>query len=346
MRRERYYSRVTNRPSCVPPTDHAIEIDPSKISAVQPALLTWFEANALDLPWRRTRDPYRILVSEVMLQQIQVARAIPFYEAFLARFPTVAALAEAPRSEVIRTWGDLGRYRRAANLHRAAQIIVAEHDGQIPNDVETLRRLPGIGPYTAGAIVCFAFEQDVAFVDTNVRRVLHRLFVGIDVPTANVSDRALLEIAEAIVPDGRGWCWNQALMEFGALRCRARKPACSDCPVRDSCCARPAIGEALTAQPRQPRSTLPANNEWPNRLYRGRVLAALRELPTDHGDNGIELRSLGTRVRDAFTDADLPSLYRVVRSLTDDGLAVAEERPVYDAGDAEAPDLEVRVKLP
>ena len=127
------------------------------------ALASWFRENGRDLPWRRTRDPWRILVSEVMLQQIQVARAIPFYESFLERFPTVGSLASSPIAEAIRAWGDLGRYRRVVNLHRTARIVVEEHDGLIPSDPGVLVTLPGIGPYTAGAVACFAFEKDVAF---------------------------------------------------------------------------------------------------------------------------------------------------------------------------------------
>ena len=125
------------------------------------ALISWFRENGRDLPWRRTRDPWRILVSEVMLQQIQVVRAIPFYERFLERFPTVETLSAAPLAEAIRAWGDLGRYRRVVNLHRTARIVVEEHDGRIPADPDVLVKLPGIGPYTAGAVACFAFERDV-----------------------------------------------------------------------------------------------------------------------------------------------------------------------------------------
>ncbi len=126
-------------------------------------MISWFEENGRDLPWRRTRDPYRVLVSEVMLQQIQVVRAIPFYERFLGSFPSVEALANAPISDAIRVWGDLGRYRRVVNLHRTACIVMDEHGGEIPSDPAVLAKLPGIGPYTAGAVACFAFEKGVGF---------------------------------------------------------------------------------------------------------------------------------------------------------------------------------------
>ena len=137
------------------------EPDDAKVEAVREALISWFEENGRDLPWRRTRDPWRILVSEVMLQQIQVKRAIPFYEAFLERFATPRALAEAPLAEAIRVWRNLGRYRRVVNLHRTARILTVEFGGKVPCDPEVLVRLPGVGPYTAGAVACFAFEKDV-----------------------------------------------------------------------------------------------------------------------------------------------------------------------------------------
>jgi A/G-specific adenine glycosylase len=132
-----------------------------KAEAVREVLISWFDENGRDLPWRRTRDPWRILVSEVMLQQIQVMRAVPFYEAFVGRFATPRALAEAPLAEAIRVWGNLGRYRRIVNLHRTARILMKEFDGVVPSNPEALVRLPGIGPYTAGAVACFAFEKDV-----------------------------------------------------------------------------------------------------------------------------------------------------------------------------------------
>ena len=136
--------------------------DEAKRRTVSAALISWYDENARDLPWRRTRDPWRVLISEVMLQQIQVKRAIPFYKSFLARFPTPRALADAPVAEAIRAWGDLGRYKRVVNLHRTARILVEEFGGEIPSNPEVLVKLPGIGPYTAGAVACFAFEKDTA----------------------------------------------------------------------------------------------------------------------------------------------------------------------------------------
>jgi A/G-specific adenine glycosylase len=319
------------------------------LAAVQEAILAWFAENRRDLPWRHTRDPYRILVSEVMLQQIQVSRAIPFYHAFLARFPTLESLATAPLADAIRVWGDLGRYKRVVNLHRTARLILADHGGRVPPDVAVLRSLPGIGPYTAGAVACFAYELDTAFVDTNMRRVLHRLFLGADIPKPTASDAQLLRLAAAAVPTGHGWSWNQGLMEFGALHCTARRPACTGCPVQTRCRAFPAIQTALlTERAVRPASKPAYRYEDSNRFYRGRVLARLRDHSlTAEAAHGVPLDTLGTQIRADFAASDVPWLSTVVASLAKDGLAVAEERRAYDAGtDADAEQVEVRVRLP
>jgi A/G-specific adenine glycosylase len=326
-------------------TTHTLSAE--KISSVQQILLAWFALNRRDLPWRHTRDPYRILLAEIMLQQTQVDRVVTYYETFLARFPTLADLASAPTSEVIRLWAGLGYNRRAVNLQRTAKAMVDEYGGVFPETVEALHALPGIGPYTAGAIACFAFEQDVAFIDTNMRRVLHRLFIGVDVPKPSVPDRVILEIAAAVFPPGQGWTWNQALIEFGALQCTARKPACVTCPLQQSCLAFPAIQTALAQQPRAAPSRTTERFETSNRYYRGRVVDALRELAVGGLDANIGLHDLGPKVRDDFSDEHLPWLYGVVRELSRDGLAhIAEDRPAYDAGAPEPTSAGVRVRLP
>jgi A/G-specific adenine glycosylase len=318
-----------------------------KIETVQAGLLAWFALNRRDLPWRHIRDPYRILLAEIMLQQTQVDRVVAYYEAFLAQFPTLKAMADAPTSEVIRLWAGLGYNRRAVNLQRTAKAIVTEHGGAFPRTVEALRALPGIGPYTAGAIACFAFEHDVAFIDTNMRRVLHRLFIGVDVPKPAVNDRAILEIAASVLPSGQGWTWNQALIEFGALQCTARKPACVTCPLQQSCLAFPLIQTVLAQQPRTARGRPTERFETSNRYYRGRVVDALRDLADEGRDANIGLHDLGPKVRDDFSDEHVPWLYGVVRELSRDGLAhIAEERPVYVAGAEEPDGAGIRVRLP
>ncbi len=310
-----------------------------KRTYLQEHLLNWFRANQRLLPWRETRDPYRILVSEVMLQQTQVDRVIPYYHSFLQRFPTVEALAEAPTAEVIRFWAGLGYNRRAVNLQRTAQYVAANLGGVFPATVDELKKLPGIGPYTAGAIACFAFEQDVPFVDTNMRRVLHRFWFGVDVPSPTASDREVVQVAELVVPPGNGWEWNQALIEFGALQCTARKPACVICPLQARCSAYPEIQTRLAILPKGVRLKREGPYLGSNRFYRGRVIAALRDHQT------IDLGSLGPLVRDDFSEADLPWLYDVVQGLSKDGLAVlAEDSTEYNANMNPVP--EIRIKLP
>jgi len=198
-------------------------------AAFRRRLLGWYRTAARDLPWRRTRDPYRVLVSEFMLQQTQVSRVLDYYDPFLRRYPTVEALAGARRSAVREAWEGLGYYRRAANLHRLAKEVVRHHDGVVPDDPAELLRLPGVGPYTAGAVATFAYEQPVAAVDTNVHRVIQRVF---SCQTAKVA-----ETAQLLQPK-RGktaWSFNQALMELGALVCTARAPRCPTCPVSSLC---------------------------------------------------------------------------------------------------------------
>jgi A/G-specific adenine glycosylase len=302
----------------------------AKRDAIRAKLLAWFEANRRELPWRTTRDPYRILVSEVMLQQTQVDRVIPYYHAFLERFPTVQALAEAPTADVITAWAGLGYNRRAVNLQRTARSVVSERNGEFPRTMPELMALPGIGPYTAGAIACFAFEQEVAFLDTNMRRVLHRLFVGVDVPKLAAKESELLELAAELVPPGDGWRWNQALIEFGALQCTARRPACVICPLQADCNAFPAIQSALATLPAGTRLKKEGPFSGSNRFYRGRVVDALR---AGAGESGIPVSALGPLVRENYTKADEPWLYELVRGLERDGLAeVAENGASYDAG--------------
>ena len=301
------------------------------------ALISVYREHGRHLPWRNTRDPWRVLVSEVMLQQIQVVRAIPFYERFLERFPTVEALALAPVADAIRAWGDLGRYRRVVNLHRSARIIVEEHGGKVPSDPASLIKLPGVGPYTAGAVACFAFEKDVAFLDTNMRRVLHRIFVGPDVPNPTATDRELLDVAGRLVPPG-----GRLGVEPGADGVRSHALLRPQARVRRLPRAGPSVAHVPAWDPpsrrcRVPRGRSPAaGTRTPTAYHRGRVLAHLREDAAASGQ-GIALRDLGRRLRDGFEDEDLPWISGVVDSLRKDGLAVAEERAPYGSEDGEEP---------
>ncbi len=212
-----------------------------QVNTFKRGLLAWYRRAARNLPWRRTRDPYAVVVSEFMLQQTQVSRVLEYWPRFLARYPTVEQLARARPAAVREAWDGLGYYRRASNLHRLAQVVVKELGGRLPSDVGALRELPGVGDYTAGAVACFAYERPAATVDTNVARVLGRFFGKRARPHGSTdarTHRKLRELHLAIQPKRRGkavWTFNQALMELGALVCTARAPRCAACPVRAAC---------------------------------------------------------------------------------------------------------------
>jgi A/G-specific adenine glycosylase len=205
--------------------------------AVSRALVRWFTRAHRDLPWRRTRDPYAIWVSEIMLQQTRVEAVVPHYERFLARFPSVHALAGAPADDVLHAWSGLGYYRRARQLHAAAAVVVREHAGLLPMDETALLALPGIGRYTAGAIRSIAFGKPAPIVDGNVARVLSRLYALRGAPGEATRERRLWELATALVPAGHASEFNQGLMELGATVCVPRAPRCDACPLAALCVA-------------------------------------------------------------------------------------------------------------
>jgi A/G-specific adenine glycosylase len=202
-------------------------------------LLEWYRRNGRDLPWRRTSDPYHILVSEVMLQQTQVDRVLPKYDEWLAKYPTLAALAAADEDDVSATWRPLGYNIRPRRLHAIARESVVRYGGSLPSDQATLLSFKGIGEYTAGAVLSFAFGQRAAILDTNVARVLFRVFVGDGNPKAHAMKRHLWEVSRTVLPQRHVFDFNQALMDFGATLCTARKPSCLLCPMRTGCAAFP-----------------------------------------------------------------------------------------------------------
>ncbi|TAK05598.1 A/G-specific adenine glycosylase [Patescibacteria group bacterium] len=239
-------------------------------------VLAWYRRHGRMLPWRGETDPYRILVSEVMLQQTQVDRVIPFYERFLERFPTVEALAGASAADVIRLWGGLGYNRRALFLQKTAQAVVAR--GGWPKDVDGLQELPGVGPYTSRALAVFAFGARLSVLDVNVRRWVQRVVFGPEWGRAAKDDAALQDAADALVPRG-SYDWNQAIMDFGSAVCTAKRPACVSCPLATVCKARPAIerkGMEITASRR--KKVVPFKES--QRYVRGLVLMLLRERPS------------------------------------------------------------------
>ena len=245
-------------------------------------LLSWWEANGRhELPWRATRDPWAVLVSELMLQQTQVPRVATRWPQFLERFPTAASCAAAPVGDVVVAWAGLGYNRRAVNLHRCATAVVEHHGGELPDDLDALLALPGIGPYTARAVLVFAFEHDIGLVDTNAGRFVARALAGRPLPL-----REAQAVADAAVPAGDGWRWGQAVFDLGATTCTKRAPRCDDCPLREGHCAwvaagwpepDPVLGSAGISTPQ-------SRFEGSDRQGRGRLVAALRAGPVDDAD--------------------------------------------------------------
>ena len=215
-------------------------------------LLDWYEREAADLPWRRSRDPYAIWLAEIMLQQTQVNTVIPYYERFLQRFPDIASLAAADKDEVLKLWEGLGYYRRAHNLQRAARQVMQEHDGKLPRRAAGLQKLPGIGRYSAGAIASIAFAEAAPVLDGNVMRVFARLTDLDEDITRPATQRQLWALAQDWLHPTRPGAWNQALMELGRRVCRPRQPDCPRCPLQDACLAR-ARGRQNELPRRRPR---------------------------------------------------------------------------------------------
>jgi A/G-specific adenine glycosylase len=272
----------------MPPSPSPDGLDPADLRRLRAEVLAWFAAAGRDLPWRRSRDPYRILVAEMLAQQTQAARAAAAWPEFLAAFPTVEALAAASPAAVLRAWQGIGYNRRALALRAAAQAVVAR--GGWPPDVAGLAALPGVGPYTARAVACFAFGQQVAPVDTNVARVLARSLAGTD--PGQLGPAARQRLADAAVPDGRAWEWTSALMDLGAAHCRPR-PRCDGCPLAARC-AWKALG-AAAPPPRAMRPAVPfASSE---RRWRGAVVRALAAAP-----GGLDRAALAAAVEAETAD--------------------------------------------
>jgi A/G-specific adenine glycosylase len=285
---------------------------------IQTAVLQWAAQAGRDLPWRRTRDPWAVLVSEVMLAQTQAARVIPRWQEFMARWPTAGSCARAPVAAVIAAWSGLGYNRRAVLLHRAAGLISIQPGGAVPADLAALTALPGVGPYTARAVLAFAYDQQVGVVDTNTARVLARAVAGRALSPAEAQSQA-----DSLVPPGRAWAWNQALLDLGATVCTARRPSCGACPLgvgapgrqlcrwaRSGATGDPAVGSAGTSRPQ-------SRFEGSNRQGRGRLLAALAGAPA-----GSSFRISAAALPGAAGWPDDPErALDAARRLVEDGLA-------------------------
>jgi A/G-specific adenine glycosylase len=306
----------------------SLEPAPRALEDVHHHLLTWYAAEQRELPWRAIDDPYAILVSEMMLQQTQVDRVLPKFQQFLATFPTLVALAAAPTADVISAWVPLGYNMRAVRLQSIARQVITAYDGCIPDSIEELLKLKGIGRYTAGAIACFAYRKQVATVDTNIRRVLHRIFLGLEYPAPRLNDSQLLTLAEQVLPPGEAYNWNQALMDLGATICSSNNPQCTRCPVQESCKAFAELGQY---------SLFPAGDIFPqlrkvaekkvgyqarpftstSRYFRGRIVDLLRTVPAGQR---MTLDALGPKIKPGFCADDLPWLQKIVAGLAKDGL--------------------------
>ncbi len=298
------------------------------IAKVHTSLLAWYAAEQRDLPWRVTSDPYAILVSEIMLQQTQVDRVLPKYRQFLAAFPTLTDLAAAPTADVISAWIPLGYNTRAVRLQSIARQVISGYNGRIPDTIDELLKLKGIGRYTAGAIACFAYKKNVATVDTNIRRVLHRIFLGLEHPDPRANDAQMLALAEQVLPANEAFNWNQALMDLGATICTSNNPQCTSCPLLESCQAYGEMrqyslfpsGSVLrqlrkVAEKKVPYQAQPFTSS--NRYFRGRIVAMLRSLPVNER---VSLALLGPRIKPDFSENELPWLQQVVSGLMRDGL--------------------------
>lgn len=215
------------------------EISQKKKTRFRKTLLAWYREYGRDLPWRKTDDPYHVLVSEIMLQQTQVDRVIPKYQEFLEKYPDLKTLAEAPQEDVTSTWKPLGYNIRPVRLHSIAREVQETYGGKIPDTPEDLEKLKGIGKYTAGAVSCFGYRKPVPLVDTNVDRVLQRVFFGNPSSQTAKENKIVWELARDLVPKKNAYDYNQALMDFGAMVCTARKPLCLLCPMQAFCSAYP-----------------------------------------------------------------------------------------------------------
>ncbi|MCL4489113.1 MAG: A/G-specific adenine glycosylase [Chloroflexi bacterium] len=276
------------------------KISPARARAFAGRVLAWYATHKRDLPWRRdAHDPYRVWISEALLQQTQVTTVIPYYERFLARFPTVASLAAARLDAVLKTWEGAGYYARARNLHRAAREIVTRFHGRVPSTVDELLSLPGIGRYTAGAIASIAYHRDAPVLDGNVVRVLCRYFGIREDPARTETQKELWAIAETLVPHGRAGDFNQGLMDLGATLCAPRQPACPACPLRRGCLAR-RLGiqqqlPAKHAKKRRPHHQVAVGIIWKGdeiliaQRFARDLLGGLWEFPGGHRERGESL---------------------------------------------------------
>jgi A/G-specific adenine glycosylase len=287
---------------------------------IHSALLSWYRTHGRSLPWRSTSNPYRILLAEVMLQQTQVQRVLALYPRFLKRFPTVRSLSAARQRSVVLAWQGMGYNNRAVRLHRLARTLTRHYGGRVPASCRILLSLPGIGRYTASAVLAFAFRRPVPVLDVNVRRVLSRVFWRMP-STAHVkSEKDIWKFASALLPSHRAYDWNQALMDLGAMVCTARTPHCGECPLARICLSHTTMRHSVP----QPRNAEPAFAGIPRRIYRGRVIEKLRSLPKERP---LSTQTLRQTVSEAGNPLDGRWFSRLLAGLEKDGLIRLRRKP-------------------
>ena len=293
-----------------------------KIYAYHEALHAWYKKHARDLPWRNTTDPYKILISEVMLQQTQVERVLPKYEAFLEAFPTVKHLAQASNADLLRLWSGLGYNSRALRLKAAAEEVCTIYGGIFPKDRALLQNMKGIGAYTSGAIMAFAYHASVSFSDTNIKRLVHRVFVGLELQGWKKSEKEIAALVEEVCDYPHAYEYHQALMDLGATVCRATKMSCTICPMKALCSAHKEIIEnpLLLEEKRvsYKKSTVPFKES--KRYIRGGIVEYLRQAHTV-----VPLSVLITFVQEQLRTMPAEDILSIVQDLEKEGLIVREE---------------------
>jgi len=296
-----------------------VRVDRKKVTALHRKILKWYENNRRPLLWRTTTDPYTILVSEIMLQQTQTSRVQEKLPLFLKKFPTLQKLASATKADVIRAWQGLGYNNRAIRLRELARVVVNDYQERLPSDIEKLQQLPGIGRYTAHAVVCFAFKKKVPVVDVNTQRVFSRIFWKMLDSSQMKGPDEVWHLAEKVLPRDV-YPWNQALMDLGAVICTARHPLCTRCPVAELCSSRNWMiqhtGDLRRSNSPKEKSE-PTYDGIPQRIWRGRIVEVLRNV---NGKGSISMPYLGKAIKQTFTKRELLWLEDLVQMLQKDGI--------------------------
>lgn len=286
-------------------------LNSSSLRQFHSSVLQWYRRHRRLFPWRRTHSPYKILLSEIMLQQTQAHRVVEFYKRWLQKFPTFSALSKASKGKVLREWSGLGYNNRALRFHRLAAIITEQYHSRLPKDVMILQSLPGIGRYTAHAVACFAFQQQVPVVDVNIKRVVTRVTKRVRSSAEMLPEKKAWQLAEKFLSRKHAYEWNQALMDIGALVCTARNPKCGECPLKKIC--RSAFSSSFSKQVTKNKKKEPSWKGIPRRLYRGKILKLLHQ-------QSMSVQHIASRLWKGKDRNDTAWLNSVLRQMQNDGL--------------------------